>query len=131
MKSINRITILGAVGQDPEIRYSANGHCIASFSIATSEKRKEQEEVTQWHNCVAFGKLAEIIKEYVVKGSKLYAEGALEYQLVPKEGFTIKYPKIVVNEISMVSQGAQKKEHDKSASFRAALHENEDDSIPF
>lgn len=131
MKSINRVTLLGSVGQNPEIRFSEKGHCIASFSLATSEKRKDQEEVTQWHNCVAFGKLGEIVKQYIVKGAKLYVDGALEYQLVAKEGFTIKYPKIVVNELSMLSQGAPKKAHDNEAAFRQALYEPEADSIPF
>jgi single-strand DNA-binding protein len=70
MKCLNKVALIGAVGQEPEVRYSAQGMAIASFSLATSEKRKDKDEVTQWHNCVAFGKLAEIIQQYVTKGAR-------------------------------------------------------------
>ena len=80
MKSVNRVTLLGAVGKDPEVRYTAAQLCIASFSLATSEKRKDKEEVTQWHNCVAFGKLGEIVQQYITKGTKLYIDGTISYQ---------------------------------------------------
>ena len=76
-RGINRAIILGNVGQDPEVRYMPDGTAVANLSIATSEAWKdkqtgEKKEKTEWHRCNAFGKLAEIIQQYVKKGSKLY-----------------------------------------------------------
>lgn len=142
MKSINRVTLIGAVGQDPETRYSAAGLAIASFSLATSEKRKDKEEVTQWHNCVAFGKLAEIVQQYIVKGSKLYLDGAIQYQQYEKDGEKRMATKIVVNDISMLSpangsgnqgatHGKQKASGSGTSRAPAQSQEFEDSEIPF
>ena len=142
MKSINRVTLIGAVGQDPETRFTAAGMAIASFSLATSTKQKDKDEITQWHNCVAFGKLAEIVQQYVTKGSKLYLDGAIQYQTYEKDGEKRYATKIVVNDISMLSpasgsapqsQGNAQKAHAKArpASSSQAPQEFEDDSIPF
>lgn len=142
MKSINKVTLLGAVGQDPEVRFSAQGLCIASFSLATSEKRKDKDEVTQWHNCVAFGKLGEIVQQYIVKGSKLYVDGTISYQQYEKDGEKRNATKIVVNDISMLSpangSGNQSSNHGKqkasgSGTSRSAspAQEFDDSEIPF
>lgn len=142
MKSINRVTLIGAVGQDPETRFTAAGLAIASFSLATSEKRKDKEEVTQWHNCVAFGKLAEIVQQYVVKGTKLYVDGAIQYQTYEKDGEKRYATKIVVNDVSMLSpaqasqgqaQNASQKARStaRPASASPAQQEFEDSDIPF
>ncbi len=81
-KSVNKVILLGNVGKDPEIRSTAGGMTIANFSIATSENIKGQDgqwtEKTEWHNLVAFQRTAEIIRDYVKKGSKLYVEGRLQ-----------------------------------------------------
>lgn len=81
-QGINKAIILGNVGQDPEIRYLPDGAAVASLSIATGESWKdkntgEKQERTEWHRVSAFGKLAEIIGQYVKKGSKLYIEGSI------------------------------------------------------
>lgn len=138
MKSICKVILLGAVGQDPEVRYSASGLPIASFSLATSEKRKDKDEVTQWHSCVAFGKLAEIVQQYVTKGSKLYVDGAIDYQVVERDGVSTKYTKIIVNELSMLSstpssQGGEQKVRLASVPAGASRsHQSYDNSdIPF
>lgn len=77
--SINKVTLLGNVGNEPEIRFTQSGDCVATFSVATSEKWKskqgEDKERTEWHRVVVFGKLAEIVDSYVRKGSKIYLEG--------------------------------------------------------
>lgn len=70
MKCLNKVALIGAVGQEPDIRFTASGMAVASFSLATSTKQKDKDEVTQWHSCVAFGKLAEIIQQYVTKGAR-------------------------------------------------------------
>lgn len=81
MSSVNKAIILGNVGKDPEIRYMADGKAAASLSVATSSSWKnkdgEKQESTEWHRISAFGKLAEIIGEYVKKGSHIYIEGRI------------------------------------------------------
>jgi single-strand DNA-binding protein len=81
-KSVNKVILLGNVGKDPEIRSTAGGTMVAQFGLATSERAKDSQgnwsDKTEWHNIVAYGKLAEIIRDYVKKGSKLYVEGRLQ-----------------------------------------------------
>lgn len=105
MKSVNKVTLIGAVGKDPEIRYTQAGMAIANFSLATSKKNKEKEDVTQWHNIVAFQKTAELVEQYVKKGSKLYIEGEIQYQQYDKDGETRWITKIVINDMSFLSDG--------------------------
>jgi single-strand DNA-binding protein len=80
---INKVILVGNLGQDPEIRYTADGRPIANFSLATSETWKdknsnERREKTEWHRVVVFGKLAEICGEYLSKGKQVYIEGKLQ-----------------------------------------------------
>jgi len=80
-KSVNKVILLGNVGKDPEIKVLPSGQPVANFSIATGERFKDQQgnfqERTEWHNLTAYGKLAEIVRDYVKKGNKLYVEGRL------------------------------------------------------
>jgi len=78
MASVNQVTLVGRVGKDPDIRYTQKGDAIVSFSLATSEKYKDKEE-TQWHRVDVFGKLATLLKDYIVKGKQLYVQGQLVY----------------------------------------------------
>lgn len=79
--SVNKVILLGNVGKDPDIRYPQQGHCVASFTLATNETipgaNGTTTERTEWHNIVAWGKQAEVIEKYVRKGTKLYIEGKL------------------------------------------------------
>ena len=80
---INKVILVGNLGQDPEIRYTADGRPIANFSVATSETWNdkgsgERREKTEWHRVVVFGKLAEICGEYLSKGRQVYIEGKLQ-----------------------------------------------------
>src|SRR5438045_9322635 len=81
-KSVNKVILVGNVGNDPEVRYSQRGTPVANFSLATNEKFKDRndewQERTEWHNIVAWKRLAEIVGEYVKKGAKLYIEGKLQ-----------------------------------------------------
>jgi single-strand DNA-binding protein len=83
MASLNRVELIGNVGRDPEIVYFEGGGSVAKFSIATSErwtsKSGEKQEVTQWHNVEVFGKLADVIKDYVTKGKQIYVAGQMVY----------------------------------------------------
>lgn len=82
-RGINKVILVGNLGQDPEVRYLPNGGAVTNISIATSETWKdkqtgEQKERTEWHRVVIFNKLAEIAGEYLRKGSQVYIEGALQ-----------------------------------------------------
>jgi len=81
-KSLNKVILLGNLGKDPELSYTASGVAVAKFSIATNEKWKDQEgnvqEKVEWHNIIAWRKLAEICGQYLKKGSKVYLEGKLQ-----------------------------------------------------
>ncbi len=79
--SINKVILIGRVGRDPEIKYTPNGSAVAKFSLATDENYKdrngEQQRRTEWHNIVAWSKLAEICGEYLTKGKQIYIEGSI------------------------------------------------------
>ena len=81
MKSLNRVQLIGRLGKNPEVRYTANGSAVANFSLATNEswtgKDGQKNERTEWHNIVAWGKLGEICGEYLTKGKQIYIEGRL------------------------------------------------------
>lgn len=82
-KGVNKVILVGHLGQEPEVRYMPNGGAVANLSLATSETWRdkqtgEQKEKTEWHRVVVFGKLAEIAGEYLQKGSQVYIEGALQ-----------------------------------------------------
>jgi single-strand DNA-binding protein len=82
-RGVNKVILVGNLGQDPEVRFAANGSAIANITIATSESWRdkatgEQREKTEWHRVVLFGKLAEVAGEYLRKGSQVYIEGQLK-----------------------------------------------------
>lgn len=82
-RGINKVILIGHLGQDPEVRYMPNGNAVANITLATSETWRdkqsgEQKERTEWHRVVFFGKLAEIVGEYQRKGSQIYIEGRLQ-----------------------------------------------------
>ena len=81
-KGINKVILVGNCGQDPEVRHMPSGGAVANITIATSESWKDkktgnQQERTEWHRVVFFNRLAEIVEQYVKKGSKLYVEGSI------------------------------------------------------
>jgi single-strand DNA-binding protein len=80
-KSVNKVILLGNVGKDPEIRTTPGGTMVATFGLATSDRYQDPQgnwqDRTEWHNLVAFKRTAEIVRDYVKKGSKLYVEGSL------------------------------------------------------
>jgi len=82
MASVNKAILIGNLGKDPELRYTPSGKAVTNFSIATTEKWKNQsgdmQESTEWHNIVLWGRQAEIAKEYLSKGSPVYIEGRIQ-----------------------------------------------------
>jgi single-strand DNA-binding protein len=81
-KSVNKVILVGNLGKDPEVKYTPSGVPVAKFSIATNERYKDKggewQDRTEWHNLVAFQRTAEIVGEYLKKGSKVYIEGRLQ-----------------------------------------------------
>lgn len=81
-RGINKCILVGNLGKDPEIRYTADGKAIANLTLATSEswkdKQGQQQEKTEWHRVVVFGGLAEVVGQYLKKGSQVYFEGKLQ-----------------------------------------------------
>jgi single-strand DNA-binding protein len=108
-KSVNKVILLGNVGKDPEIKVLPSGQPVANFSIATSERYKDQQgnwqDRTEWHNLTAYGKLAEIVRDYVKKGNKLYTEGRLTTRSWDdkESGKKVYRTEIVVGDISLLS----------------------------
>ena len=107
-KGINKVILIGNLGQDPELRYMPQGGAVANLSIATSETYKDKatgqpKEVTEWHRVVMYGKLAEIAGEYLSKGSKVYIEGKLKTRKwTDQQGIERYTTEIVANELQML-----------------------------
>lgn len=108
-KSVNKVILLGNVGKDPEIRSTPSGAIVANLTLATSDNYQDQQgawqERTEWHNLVAFKRTAEIIRDYVKKGSKLFVEGKIQTRSWDdKQSGQKKYrTEIIVNELSLLS----------------------------
>jgi single-strand DNA-binding protein len=106
-RCINKVILIGNLGKDPELRYTSSGVAVASFTLATNESWKDPEgnvqERTQWHNIVAWRKLAEICGEYLKKGSKIYLEGKLQYRNYDDKNGVKRYvTEIVIDEMLML-----------------------------
>ena len=103
---VNKVTLIGNLGQDPEIKSLESGQKVASFSLATSESFKDKDGVKQnkseWHNIVIWGKLADVVEAYVKKGDKLYLEGKIQTQTWEKEGVKQYRTNIVCNQMTML-----------------------------
>lgn len=133
MAGVNKVILLGHLGRDPEMRYQPSGAAIANFSLATSEKFKDrdgnQQERTEWHRIVFFGRTAEVVGEYLKKGSMAYIEGRLQTRKwTDKEGQERYTTEIVGDRLQMVGSrqgggdddGGHREEHRASESRPAA-----------
>jgi single-strand DNA-binding protein len=111
-RGVNKVILVGNVGKDPETRYLPSGGAVTNLALATSESWKDKntgqpQEKTEWHRIVFFNRLAEIVNEYVRKGSKLYVEGSLRTRSWEQDGITRYATEIVANEMQMLdSRGA-------------------------
>lgn len=107
MNGVNKVILIGNLGQDPELRYLPNGNAVANFSLATSESWNdkttgEKQERTEWHRLVLFRRLAEIAEEYLKKGSKVYIEGKLQTRKWERDGQTHYTTEIVADKMQML-----------------------------
>jgi single-strand DNA-binding protein len=115
MAGINKAIILGRLGQNPEISYTQSGLAVCKFSIATSRKQKNGQEVTQWHRCTAFDKAGELISKYVSKGNMLYVEGEITYGQYEKDGVTRYTTDIIVREFNFIGSGGGRQDGDQNS----------------
>lgn len=109
MVGVNKVILVGNLGKDPEVKYTPSGTAIANFSIATAESWKgkdgEKQERTEWHNVVAFGKLAEICGEYLHKGKQVYVEGRIQTrQWEDRDGNKRYTTEVVANTMQMLGK---------------------------
>jgi len=107
-RGVNKVILIGHLGGDPEVRYMPNGGAVANVTVATTESWKdkssgEQQEKTEWHRVVFFARLAEIVGEYLKKGSQIYVEGRLQTRKwQDKQGVDRYTTEIVANEMQML-----------------------------
>jgi len=147
-RGVNKVIIIGNLGNDPDIRYTASGAAVANISLATAESWRDketgdQQERTEWHRIVFFGRLAEIVGEYLRKGSQIYVEGRLQTRKwQDKEGHDRYTTEIVANVMQMLgsrSSGSTNLDQSSPAdngepvsSTQDSSPENDfDDDIPF
>ncbi len=151
-RGVNKVILIGNLGQDPEVKYMPNGNAVANITVATSESWKdkntgEQVDKTEWHRVVFFRRLAEIVGEYLKKGSKIYIEGKLQTRKwQDKNGKDNWTTEIIASEMQMLdsrgggssdfnqSQGAPAQSAPQSAPSQAApapANNDFDDDIPF
>jgi single-strand DNA-binding protein len=155
-KSVNKVILVGNVGKDPELKFLPSGAAVANFTLATSERFKDKsgefQDRTEWHNLVAFERLAEIVRDYVKKGSKLYIEGRIQTRSYDDKQTNQKryWTDIRVNDLVLLSgrgEGGESGGYSRSSSSsstasydqRPAAHADDlvqsteitDDDIPF
>tara|TARA_B100001750_G_C15475694_1_gene582327 strand:+ start:352 stop:795 length:444 start_codon:yes stop_codon:yes gene_type:complete len=142
---INKVILVGNLGQDPEVKYTAGGAAVTTLSIATSDSWKdrdtgEDQERTEWHRVVLWRRLAEIAGEYLNKGSKVYIEGQLQTRKWEQEGQTRYTTEIIARDIQFLdskgtSSNAPSPENSDTSSKEsipeAGEADMEDDDIPF
>ena len=151
MRGVNRVTILGNVGRDPEVRALPSGSMVANFSLATSEsyndkKTGERVDAVEWHKVVCFGRLAEIVQSYVKKGSRLYIEGSLRTRQWEKDGVTHYTTEINARELQMLDGKGERNDAPaesaapraekpmsakRQAQFPSASEDFDDGDLPF
>ena len=134
MKSLNRATLVGNVGKDPEVKYLPNGTMVTKFSLATNERYKDKADEwvdkTEWHNVVAWAKLAEIAEKYVKKGNQLFVEGQIQTRSWDKDG--VKHFMTEINAKDLILLGG-KGGHDepRAEAVDTAVKPIDDSDIPF
>ena len=145
MASVNKAILIGNAGRDPELRYLPSGKAVANVSIATTSKRKDRDgqyvEETQWHRVQFFDRLAEIVGEYVKKGSSIYVEGRIKYgKFTNKDGVEQNTCDIIATEMTLLGsrgEGAPAHAPAKATAPAASkpsgsgFEDMDDDLIPF
>jgi single-strand DNA-binding protein len=137
---LNQVQIIGHLGKDPETRHLPSGEAVANFSIATTEKWRdkqtgEQKEHTEWHNISTFGRLSEIVGQYLHKGSLVYVSGKLKTRKYQKDGQDHYATSIQCQELKMLggkpSTSGQGQSQSNQNQQKGGRFEDMDDDIPF
>jgi single-strand DNA-binding protein len=105
-RSVNKITLIGNVGRDPDIQQTKSGTKVAHFSIATNRRApagSDQEERTDWHRLTLWSKQAQFAEEYIRTGDRIYVEGRLEYDSYERDGVVIPTAEVHVNEVVLLT----------------------------
>jgi len=137
MASVNKAIILGNLGADPELRYTPTGQAVTSLRIATTEKYKDKsgaaQSRTDWHNVVCWGRLAEIAKDYLKKGSPVYVEGRIQYRSYDdKDGIKRYRTDIVASAMQLLgSRPSGEQGHQEAQDVAEPAMPVEDDDLPF
>ena len=133
MSNLNKVLLIGRLGADPELRYTADGVPVATFNVATSETRKDKngtkQEKTEWHRVVAWRKLGEIAGEYLKKGRLVYIEGKIqsrEYE--GKDGVKRKTFEIIASEMKMIGSGGATQTGEERKPY--ANHNGDNEFVP-
>ncbi len=137
MSNLNKVLLIGRLGGDPELRYTADGTPVATFNVATSESYKDRsgikQEKTEWHRVVAWRKLAEISGEYLKKGKLVFIEGKIQSRdYEGRDGVKRKMFEIVASDMRMLSTAGQNQgqTQDERRSFGSPRAPVEDDFVP-
>lgn len=138
MASLNKVTLIGNVGRDPETKYLPNGDPVCNLSIATSETWKDKsgakQEKTEWHRVTMYKRLAEIAAEYLRKGASVYIEGRITYREYEKDGQKRYSTEIIANEMKMLGGKSDGGSEPRAQEQRSAAKQPADDNfdeIPF
>ena len=139
--SVNKVILIGNLGQDPELRYMPSGDPVANFSMATTDQFKDkdgnQQKKTEWHKIVAFKRLAEICGEYLKKGSPVYIEGRIQTRnWEDKDGIKRYSTEIIANSMQMLGRKGDTGDSDygqqpPQQSGNSNKSEGSDDDLPF
>ena len=138
-RSLNKVMLIGNVGSDPEIRATASGNRVGKLSLATNRQWKDgsggQQEKTEWHRLTFFGRLVDIVEQWVKKGDRLYVEGRIEYSQTEKDGQTKYWTDIVANGNvdAWFDERRSKLAEWRASELRHLPHRspNPDDDLPF
>jgi single-strand DNA-binding protein len=137
MRGVNKVILIGNLGRDPEIRYSASGSAVANFQLATNESwttsEGEKKTKTEWHRIVAFGKLAEICGDYLKKGAPVYLEGKLQHRSWEDKNSGEKrhVTEVVISSMVMLGQKSEGDGCREAASPQSDEQQGGGDEIPF
>jgi len=135
MAGINKVILVGNLGADPELRYTADGTAVCRLRVATSrrytDKQGNRQEETAWHRVDAWGKLAEICGQYLSKGRQIYIEGRLKYGSYEKDGVKHYTTDIVAENMQMLSGAGRGEEREPEPPFEPPAGGVAEDDIPF
>ena len=142
MASLNKVMLIGNVGQDPELRYTLDGNPVANFSIAVNRRRKvgdEFKDETEWFNIVCFSRTAENVNQYLSKGQKVYVEGRFQSsEYVGQDGNQRKSFEVIANDVTFLSTKSEAEainqnssQNQVSSESKSVESDDEDKDLPW